>query len=87
MNGMRTTGSRKISDTCDGDAYAPQRTAAIGGTSTLGRKMSNSGALPRLRQRNKKSIHILGRIKQMWCDSDFTLTQRDHELLVPQRLI
>jgi hypothetical protein len=43
MNRMRTIGSRKISDTCDSDAYAPQRTAAVGGTSTLGRKMSKSG--------------------------------------------
>jgi hypothetical protein len=42
MNRMRTIGSRKISDTSDSDAYAPQRTAVVGGTSTLGRKMSNS---------------------------------------------
>jgi hypothetical protein len=40
---MRTIGSRKISDTGDSDAYAAQRTAAVAGTSTLGRKMSNSG--------------------------------------------
>jgi len=31
MNRMRTIGSRKISDTSDSDAYAPQRTAAVGG--------------------------------------------------------
>src|SRR5207302_9804484 len=36
---------------------------------------------------DKKSIDILGRIEQMWCDSDFPLTQRDHELLVSQRFI
>jgi hypothetical protein len=40
MNRMRTIGSRKISDTSDSDAYAPQRTAVVGGTSTYGRKMS-----------------------------------------------
>ena len=28
MNHMRTIGSRKISDTSNSDAYAPQRTAA-----------------------------------------------------------
>jgi hypothetical protein len=43
MNRMRTTGSRKISDTCDSDAYAPKRAAAVGGTSRLDRKTSNSG--------------------------------------------
>jgi hypothetical protein len=36
MNHMRTIGSRKISGTRDSDAYAPQRTAVVRGTSTLG---------------------------------------------------
>ena len=43
MNGMRTTGSRKIFDTCGGDVRAPKRTVAIAGTSALGREMPNSG--------------------------------------------
>ena len=43
MNRMRTIGSRKISDTSYSDAYEAQRTAVVGGTSTLGRKMSNAG--------------------------------------------
>jgi hypothetical protein len=43
MNRMRTIGSRKISDTSDSDAYAPQRAAVVGVTSTLGGKMSNAG--------------------------------------------
>jgi len=38
MNRMRTTGSRKISDTFDSDACALQRTAAVGGTSMLREK-------------------------------------------------
>jgi hypothetical protein len=36
---------------------------------------------------DQESIDILGRIEQMWCDSDFTVTQRDHEPLVLQRSI
>src|SRR5438876_11141047 len=35
----------------------------------------------------EESIDIFGRIQQMWCDSDFTLTQGNHEPLVSQRLI
>src|SRR5437588_4768915 len=35
----------------------------------------------------EESIDIFGRIEQMWCDSDFTLTQGNHEPLVSQRLV
>jgi hypothetical protein len=46
MNRMRTTGSRKISDTCDSDAYAP---LPLEGRRCFGRKMSNSGDRARRR--------------------------------------
>jgi O-acetylhomoserine/O-acetylserine sulfhydrylase-like pyridoxal-dependent enzyme len=50
MNRMRIIGSRKISDASDSDAYAPKRTAVVGGTSTLGRKMSILGDCARRRR-------------------------------------
>src|SRR6266705_6399483 len=43
--------------------------------------------LPRLRHDDKESIYVLRRIEQMRSDANSTLTQRDHEPLVPQRLI
>src|SRR5271168_2856679 len=36
---------------------------------------------------DKEAIDILGRIEQMRSDANSTLTQRDHEPLVSQRLI
>lgn len=52
MNRMRTTGSRKISDTFDSDAYALQRTAAAGGTSMLQEKDVELG-----RSRTSQTAH------------------------------
>jgi hypothetical protein len=46
MNRMRTIGSRKSSDTCDSDAYAP---LPLQGRRCFGRKMSNSGDRARRR--------------------------------------
>jgi hypothetical protein len=64
MNLMRTIGSRKISETYDSDAYALQRTAAVGGTSTLGRKLSNSG-----------DTHVADRILAHWVSPALRVTR------------
>lgn len=64
MNRMRTTGSRKISEPCDSDARASQRTAAVGGTSTLGRKLSTSG-----------DTHVADRRLAHWVSPDLCVTR------------
>ena len=43
--------------------------------------------LPRLRHDDKESIYVLRRIEEMWSDSNFALTEGNHEPLVSQRLI
>ena len=64
MNRMRTTGSRNISDTCDSDAYASECTAAVGATSTLGRKLSTSG-----------DAHVAERTLAHWVSPDLCVTR------------
>src|SRR4029077_10706716 len=71
MNRMLTTGSRKTSDAIDSDAYAPQRTAVVGGASTPGRTMSHSGYRARVDCRRTVSTENIDDVKCVLHKIDF----------------
>src|SRR5207245_9878111 len=71
----------------------PSRTGGMTSGRTMLRDFKRSSMgdmscfLPRLRHDDKESIYVLRGIEQMRSDANSTLTQRDHEPLVSQRLI
>src|SRR5579872_6338762 len=49
--------------------------------------LDTSRFFPRLRHGDKESIHVLGRVEEMWGDANLAFAQGNHEPLVSQRLI